>query len=83
MHNEGAIYKNKNSSGTLEYTYIYLFGEIIKPEIYKSFEDECIVSTTYAYGELFYKPNCSLDLDNIANLKAILFNRERIEIEDL
>uniref|UniRef100_A0A0N5BXX8 EGF-like domain-containing protein n=1 Tax=Strongyloides papillosus TaxID=174720 RepID=A0A0N5BXX8_STREA len=81
--NDVVIFKNKNPSGTLNCTYIYPMGEFQTSQMYKSFKDEEMPLITYYRDKLLFKPNCSTNQGNSAILKTILFDKERIEIDDL
>uniref|UniRef100_A0A0K0FP55 Ig-like domain-containing protein n=1 Tax=Strongyloides venezuelensis TaxID=75913 RepID=A0A0K0FP55_STRVS len=83
LDNDVVIFTNKNSSGILICTYIYPFGEFQTSQMYNSFKDEEMPYITYYRDKLLTKPKCPTNKGNTAILTTVLFDNERIEIDDL
>uniref|UniRef100_A0A0N5BQ95 Ig-like domain-containing protein n=1 Tax=Strongyloides papillosus TaxID=174720 RepID=A0A0N5BQ95_STREA len=83
LYNDVVMFKTENPSGKLTCFYIYPFGEFQTSQTFKYFKDKYTPLITYPHGELHFKPNCSMNQDKSAILKTVLFDKERIEIDDL
>uniref|UniRef100_A0A0N5C9L4 EGF-like domain-containing protein n=1 Tax=Strongyloides papillosus TaxID=174720 RepID=A0A0N5C9L4_STREA len=76
--NDLFIFKKENPSGILRCNYMDVFGRHTTSQAYESFENEITPLITYNHNNLFFKPNCSMDIE----MGKFNFNRNFATLTD-